>query len=99
MVPLARYETGAPETAKICGFWRIIRARFVSHFGPPASRLQTGAYQMTTTVNPSIALQDGQAQLMGDGVAVLLQRDERGRAHSAVVTADDLKRLLAALEA
>lgn len=54
---------------------------------------------MTTTVNPSIALQDGQAQLMGDGVAVLLQRDERGRAHSAVVTADDLKRLLAALEA
>ncbi|HQS95998.1 MAG TPA: hypothetical protein PK823_05810 [Novosphingobium sp.] len=53
---------------------------------------------MTTTVNPSIALRDGQAQLMGDGVAVIQQRDERGRAHSVVLTAQDLRTLMLAVE-
>lgn len=54
---------------------------------------------MMSTGQPTITFQDGQAALMGDGVAVLLQRDERGRAHHVVVTAEDLRQLLAALEA
>ncbi|HUD29817.1 MAG TPA: hypothetical protein VMQ93_13165 [Novosphingobium sp.] len=42
-----------------------------------------------------VKLNDGEAQHMGDGAFVLLQRDERGRAQHVVVTEDDLRRLLA----
>ncbi|EJL35291.1 hypothetical protein [Novosphingobium sp. AP12] len=41
-----------------------------------------------------IKLNDGEAQHMGHGVFVLLQRDEYGRAQNVVVTEDDLRRLL-----
>jgi hypothetical protein len=53
---------------------------------------------MTTNGTQTIALKDGHAELMGDGVAVVVQKDERGRAQSVVVTAEDLKALLAAVE-
>lgn len=46
----------------------------------------------------TITLQDGHAELMGEGVAVLLQKDERGRAQNVVVTAEDLRALLQAVE-
>lgn len=52
-----------------------------------------------TASKTTIALQDGTAELMGEGVAVLLQKDERGHCHSVVVTAEDLRGLLANLEA
>jgi hypothetical protein len=42
-----------------------------------------------------LELNEGEAQHMGDGVFVLLQRDERGRPQNVVVTKDDLQRLLA----
>lgn len=37
------------------------------------------------------------AESMGDGVIVLLQRDEHGKAQSVVVTEEDLRRLLASI--
>lgn len=46
----------------------------------------------------TIELTDGHAELMGEGVAVLVQKDERGQVQSVVVTADDLRALLAAVE-
>ena len=45
-----------------------------------------------------IALKDGEAELMGDGVVVILQRDEQGSVQSVAVTTDDLKALVRALE-
>lgn len=46
----------------------------------------------------TIKLRDGQAELMGEGVAVVLQKDERGQAQSVVLTPEDLRALLAAVE-
>ena len=42
----------------------------------------------------AVKLSDGEAQHMGEGVFVLLQRDERGRPQNVVVTEDDLRRIL-----
>jgi hypothetical protein len=43
-----------------------------------------------------VALLDGMAANMGDGVFVISQRDERGAAQAVVLTRSDLVRLLAA---
>lgn len=51
-----------------------------------------------TASNQTIALKDGHAELMGEDVVVIIQKDEHGQAQSVVVTADDLKALLAAVE-
>ena len=42
-------------------------------------------------------LDGGEAREMGDGVVVLTQKSDK-KAHSVVVTLEDLKRLVAALE-
>lgn len=53
---------------------------------------------MTSIVNRTIALHNGHAEVMGEGVVILVQKDEQGCAHNVVVTTADLKALLAATE-
>lgn len=52
---------------------------------------------MTTNAKTAILINDGEAHHMGEGVFVLLQRDEKKKPQSVVVTADDLRHLLASL--
>ncbi|WP_292959642.1 hypothetical protein [Novosphingobium sp. UBA1939] len=44
---------------------------------------------------PAIALEDGTAHYMGDGMFVLLQRDDQNRPQSVAVSRRDLEALLA----
>lgn len=53
-----------------------------------------GKYRMTKTIK----LTDGAAELMGDGVAVVMQRCDFEGAKDVVLTVPDLKALLAAME-
>jgi hypothetical protein len=43
-----------------------------------------------------VLLDGGEGRYMGDGVWALIQRDERGTAHSVVVARADLEALIAA---
>lgn len=45
-----------------------------------------------------INLTDGEAHYMGEGVVIVLQKDERGVAQNVVLTRDDLRLLLEAQE-
>ncbi len=45
----------------------------------------------------SISLTDGTAELMGDGVAIVLQESDQGP-QNVVLTVGDLKAMLAAIE-
>lgn len=47
-------------------------------------------------VQERIALNDGEAADMGEGVFVVMQKDEKGAAQSVVLTKGDLEQLLAA---
>jgi hypothetical protein len=44
----------------------------------------------------SVKLIDGVAEHMGDGMFVLIQKDERGSPQNVVVAREDLERMLAA---
>lgn len=54
---------------------------------------------MTTNTQSAISLHQGEAHHMGDGVFVLLQRDEKNQPQSVAVTAHDLRTLLGSLSA
>ncbi|WP_022685602.1 hypothetical protein [Sphingomonas phyllosphaerae] len=45
----------------------------------------------------TMGLVDGEATIMGDGVAVVVQRDDKGCVHNVVLQRADLEALLAAL--
>lgn len=47
----------------------------------------------------TVALADGAAEYMGNGVFVALQQDERGRPQSVALTEADLRAMLAAVVA
>lgn len=49
---------------------------------------------MIDTLTPAIALIDGEAHHMGDGVFVITQRCENNEPQSVVLQEDDLRRLL-----
>jgi len=46
-----------------------------------------------------VNLHNGEAQPMGDGLFVVMQRDEYGKAHSVALSAEDIRLLLGRLEA
>lgn len=56
----------------------------------------TGDMEISGNVPAAIKLDEGTAEVMGDGMCVVLQRDEQGRAHSVTLSEADLGRLLAA---
>lgn len=45
-----------------------------------------------------VNLSDGEAQPMGEGVFVVMQRDEYGKAHSVALTTEDIRLLSGRLE-
>jgi hypothetical protein len=73
---------------RICGLVPQFRTTINTARGGPGNNMNTQSQ--------TIALQNGEAEHMGDGTVVLLQRDEYGRPQSVVATEDDLRRLLAA---